>query len=532
MQLDAPIVAVTVHPRRARITRRGRVTVPAGTSEVVVADLPLSVLEDSVRVTGRSSGDTRVIGVDLVYRDLAVAPDEQVRAAEGAVRAAERALAVVEGADAGDAARETLLHRLASRSGDRLAAALADGTAEPGRVAEVASTVAAQLVEVAASRRGNAERRADAERELDAARAELARLTATGRTRREATIGIEAGAETDVELDLVYVTDGAGWSPAYDARLDDAGKVTLTWYGMVAQGTGESWPPCELTLSTARPAVSSTVPELDPWWVDVHRPVPLPAAAARQAGAGYDHGYGAVALRAAAPGGAAEKTQPGIPVAAFEATAVAGSAETAVSASWRLPRPVAVPSDNTPHRTTITTLAFDAELDHVVAPALSNDAHLRATITNTSEQVLLAGPVSAFLADSFVGTTAIGQTAPGAEIELALGVDPQVVVERKLAERTTRRARFTSTRGAAERWTTTVANRRATATTVSVRDRLPVARHADVSVVDVVITPEPAERDELGRFTWEVALEPQATWTGELRYAVEHPKDAPLTGWT
>ncbi|WP_232663432.1 mucoidy inhibitor MuiA family protein [Pseudonocardia sp. TRM90224] len=530
MQLDAPIVAVTVHPQRARVTRRGRVTVPAGTSEVVVADLPLSVVEESVRVTGRSAGDTRVIGVDLVYRDLAVAPDEQVRAAEGAVRAAEREVAVVDGADSGDAARATLLNRLASRSGDRLAAALADGTAEPGRVAEVASTVAAQLVEVAASRRGNAERRVDALRELEAARAELSRLTASGRTRRQATIGIEAAQETELELDLIYVADGAGWSPAYDARLDDTGKVTLTWYGMVAQGTGESWPACELTLSTARPAVSSTVPELDPWWVDVHRPIPMPAPARQMAG--YGEAFDGMVLRAAAPAGAAEKTNPGIPVAAFEATAVSSTIETAVSASWRLPRPVAVPSDSTPHRTTITTLTFDAELDHVVAPALSNDAHLRATITNTSEQVLLAGPVSAFLADSYVGTTAIEQTAPGAEIELALGVDPQVVVERKLAERTTRRARFTSTRGAAERWTTTVANRRATATKVSVRDRLPVSRHSDVSVVDVVITPEPAERDDLGRFTWQAALEPQATWTGEVRYAVEHPKDTPLTGWS
>ena len=47
MELHAPIVAVTVHPGRARITRRGRVTLPAGGSEVVVPDLPGSLLEEA-----------------------------------------------------------------------------------------------------------------------------------------------------------------------------------------------------------------------------------------------------------------------------------------------------------------------------------------------------------------------------------------------------------------------------------------------------------------------------------------------------
>ena len=65
MQLLAPIVAVTVHPERARITRRGRATVGAGAAELVVADLPTTLLDESVRVAGRSAAAARVLGVDL-----------------------------------------------------------------------------------------------------------------------------------------------------------------------------------------------------------------------------------------------------------------------------------------------------------------------------------------------------------------------------------------------------------------------------------------------------------------------------------
>lgn len=526
MQMEAPIVAVTVHPQRARITRRGQVTLPAGAGEVVVEGLPFTLLDESVRVTGRSAAGVRVIGVDVVFRDLVDAPDDRVRAAETAVREAERAVAGVDGADAGDAAREELLQRLARRSGDRLAAALADGSADPSRVTDVGAAVAAQLTEVAAARRANTERRADAELALQAAQAELARLQSSGRQRRDAVIGVEADAAGELELDLIYVVDGAGWSTAYDARLDDAGTVALTWYGMVTQATGEDWPACELTLSTARPAVSTELPELDPWWVDVRRPpapvpVIMPASAAeskrmplRYRDESADRAVG-LGFAAAAPA----------------QDVVAQPVEGTVTADWRLARPVAVPADGTRHRTTVATFAIEARLDHVVAPAVSTAAHLRATVPNTSGQVLLAGPVSTFTGEAFVGTTRIEQTAPDAEIELALGVDDRVEVERELVERTAHRARFGSSRGAVERWKITVRNRRPTPTRVTVRDRLPHPRIAEIKVVDVALRPDPAERDDLGRVEWVAALDAGATWEASVRFGVEHPKDLEITGW-
>lgn len=521
MELTAPIVAVTVHPERARVTRRGRVELAAGSTDVVVTGLPASLLEDSVRVTGHAATAVRVTGVDVAWRDLVDAPDDRVRAAETALRDAVRALRAVEGADAGDAAREDLLRRLATRSGDRLAVALADGSAGVDRVAEVAEAVAAQLVEVAASRQAHAERRVEAERAVEAARAELERLRHSGRRRREVAVAVEADAAGELELELSYVVHGAAWSPAYDARLT-GDTLNLTLFGMVTQSTGEDWPECELTLSTARPAVATGVPELDPWWVDVRPPImPMAAAAPAAFDMGFDMAAGgpehAVARKTALAGPAVE---------AVGAVAV----ESTVSASWRLARPTAVPGDGTPHRTTVTAFDLPARLDHVTAPAVGAEAHLRAVVTNTG-RTLLAGPVATFLDDAFVGTTALEQTAPGGEIELALGVDDRVTVERELVERTTRKARFGSTRGAVERWRITVTNGRTAPVRVTVRDRLPVSRHADVKVVDVLLAPEPAERDELGRVEWVAGIAPGATWTADVRFGVEHAAGTPVSGW-
>ncbi|MBW0114018.1 DUF4139 domain-containing protein [Pseudonocardia abyssalis] len=505
MELQAPIVAVTVYLRRARVTRRARVAVPAGRSDLVVADLTRTLLQDSVRVV---AGGARVVGVDVLRRDLAEVPDGRVRAAEAAVRDAERALAAVDGADAGEAAREDLLRRLALRSGDRLAAVLADGSAEPARAGEIGAALAAQITEVAASRRAHAEARVDAEHRLTAARAELDRLRGSGRTRHEAVIGIEADAAGEVDVELTYVANDAGWTSAYDARLDDDGGVTLTWFGMVVQETGEDWPECELTLSTARPAVTTTLPELQPWWIDIARPQPETAMA------------GAVAP-ASAP------AAPLLRGRAVEAVPEEGLA----AGTWRLARPTAVAADGAPHRTTVTIVQAQAQLDHLVVPVLGPDVHLRATVVNTSGHVLPAGPVSTFLADAYVGTTALETTAPDGEIELALGVDDRVVVERALESRTVHKARFGAQRGAVQRWRTTVTNRRPAQARVVVRDRLPVSRAAEVKVVEVELVPEPAERDDLGRCEWVARIPPGGRWELSVRYGVEHPKDVDVTGY-
>ena len=514
MTLDAPIVAVTVHPGRARITRRGRLTVPAGTSEIVVADLPATLLEESVRVAGRGSG-VRVVGVDVRYRDLAAVPDERVRAAEAAVRAAERALGAIDAADAGATARQELLARLADRSGAKLAAALAEGTAQLGRIAEIGESVAAEVAAVATLRREHAEQRTDAEHAVAAARAELERLQHSGRSRREIAVGIEAEAAGELELDAVYQVEAAGWTTAYDVRLTGADTVALTWYGMVWQHSGEDWPACDVTLSTARPAISATVPELDPWWVAPQPPpMPMPMMA-----------------RAAAPTTKSRGGGMAYDGLAMEAAPEPGASEHSVAASWRLPRPTAVPGDGAPHRTTVTTAELPTRLDHVVAPAVSTDAHLRATVTNSSGHVLLAGPASCYLDDAFVGTTAIEQTAPDGEFELALGVDDRVVVERELAGRTTHKARFGANRASVEEWTTTITNRRANAVELVVRGRVPVTRSADIKIVEVALKPDPVERDELGRVEWRATVAPGAQWSSTERFGVEAPRDLPLTGW-
>jgi uncharacterized protein (TIGR02231 family) len=537
--VDAPIVAVTVYPGQARIERRGRVAVPAGDQTVTVDGLPTSLLDDSVRVGGRGES-ARVTGIDVAWRHHPTAPDptiEQLEARAEELRRLDRAAA---GDDDALATEATFLEETARRGGREMARSLAGGEADgdtgagtgAARVAAFGEMIRTRLQAVAAERRDVAERRRDVARQLAAVEAELADRRAQQSTdRRAVEVGIEAATDTVVDIDLSYVVSGAGWRPVYDARLDpDGSAVSLDWHGLVAQHTGEDWPAGELTLSTARPAVRATIPELDPWYIDVFRARPLPkhvplarmaAAPAGGTDAMAESSMADLAELAVAPSAS--------PLEGPEA-AVADQGATAVS--YRLPKPVAVPSDGSPHKATIARIDLAAELDYVVVPKLAEEAYLRAKVTNTSTHTLLPGRVSVFQGEEFVGTTGIESVAPGGEVELQLGVDDRIEIERKLTRRDTARAVLTGNRKTAVTYTITVQNHLERPAKVAVLDQFPVSRHEAVKVRDTEAKPSPKERTDLDIVTWELELAPSAKQELTLSFTIESPKNERLTGWT
>ncbi|MBF5028583.1 mucoidy inhibitor MuiA family protein [Micromonospora sp. ANENR4] len=523
LEIDAPVVGVTVYPDRARVTRRGRVRLTAGDHRVRVAPLPLGLRRDSIRVGGR--GAVTVLGVDMAAWRQARSTDAQVVELERRRRDLSDELAEVGDTDAIEDQRGDFLTRLAERAGGTYARALAAGDAAPADVAAFTDSVAGQLAESRARRRGLARRRAElaeelaaVDRELDAARGkrEPDRLAA------EVSVSVDAD-ETEVELELTYLVDGARWTPSYDLRLVED-TMTVTWFGLVSQGTGEDWPECELQLSTARPAAASGVPELSPWYLDRFRPEPPMAVSTASFGGTVPPPAPGAALAAGRPRAARAAAPP-------VRESVAEVEQGVTAATYRPARPVAVPADGSAHRVTIAVLELPARLDHVSVPVRAAEAHLRATVRNTSDHTLLPGPASVFHGADFVAATRLKTWAPGEETELALGVDDRVRVERKLSRRTESKATLGSTRRREVEYRITVANHTSRPATVEVRDQLPVSRDESVVVRETTLTPPPAERTELGELIWRLSPAPGESGEIALGFRVELAKGVELTGW-
>ncbi|GLZ38675.1 hypothetical protein Acsp05_22990 [Actinokineospora sp. NBRC 105648] len=512
---------MTVYPGQARVTRRGALDAAPGEQRVLVGGLPPHLHADSVRVSGR--GPATVLGVDVVPERNPRTPDAALAGLEerrDALRAVLQELAdrhsVLE-------ARIELINTLARRSGGTFAQALAKDEADPARVATVADALAGQLGEVLTARRELLEAQRTTAQELDEVDRRINDRDAYG-TPDSTAIAVdlavsEAGA---VELEVSYLVDAASWESRYDIRLAGS-ALTLTWYGLVAQHSGEDWPECDLRLSTARPANSVEVPELDPWYLDVQRPV-APKMAARGA---MDSAYGGgppPMPMAAAPAGYSPQSAP-----IAESFAVA---EHGVSATTYQPsRPVAVPSDGTSHRTTVASVELPADVDHVTVPLRGPEAYLRATVTNTSEHTLRPGRASIFHDAEFVGVTELVSWAPGEEVELTLGIDDRVRVERELVRRSASKAVLGGKRKQEAAYRIKVGNFGPRQAKITVVDQVPVSRSEAVEVRELTLTPEPAERTDLGEVTWKLDVAAGQTVEIGIGFRVEIAKGQTLTGW-
>ena len=518
LRIDAPITAVTVFRDGARVQRSGTVSMAQGRQAVVIGGLPASVDPASVRVAARGRGLTLLnVEVHRGYRtDPLREETARLRAEAERCRDAVRAL---DDEDAAVQARLDFLGHLSGAAATALARAVGFGRASHDDLAQMAGHLSADTADALGRRRDIAARSRDARRELEAAERRLEEAEQrAGQPAAYTDVSaiLEAGAAAEASVELSYHVPGASWRPLYDLTLDGE-QLAVSYLAEVTQQTGEDWPAVELVLATMRRGRHQGLPELDPWYIG--KAAAVPPAMPRMARKAF-------AFTAAA-GAAADAVG-----AAPEAAVLMAEPDDSAGAGlvYRVQRPLAVPSDGGPHKTSIGRFGLDAALDHLAVPVLAPEAYLRATVTNTSPLLLLPGPARVFHGTQFTGETSLETVAAGEEFELQLGVDDQVRVERKLRRRSTGKAVIGGTRTIDIGYEITAENHRSGKTKVSVHDRIPVSTDGDIKVRLRETSPAPATQTDLGELTWELSLDGGQEATVRYRFTVEHPAQVTVTG--
>lgn len=517
--LDAPITAVTVFRDGARVTRSGVVNVEPGLRPVAVGNLPVAVDPASVRIAARGQG-LALLNVEVHRRYGADPFREETARLRSEVERCRDAVQELDDEDAAEQARLGFFGHLSEAAAVALARAVSFGRAGHDDLSRMAGQLSAGTASALGRRREIGTRRRAARRELEAAEQRLA--AAEQRADRsvqfvEVSAILEASAATRAEVELSYHVSGASWRPLYDLGLNGE-QLAVAYLAEVTQQTGEDWPAVELVLSTTRRGLHQTLPELHPWYIgraaSVRSPMRLQSAA-------DDRAFTAAAAVPAGGPGAPEPEA--VPLAAEPGESGAGLV-------YRVPRPLAVPADGGPHKTTVARFDLDATLDYLAVPVLAPEAYVRATVTNSSSLLLLPGPARIFRDTQFIGETFLETVAAGEEFELQLGVDDQIRVERELRRRATSKAVIGGTRTIDIAFEITVQNHRPNKAQVSVHDRIPVSTDGEIKVRSRETSPNPAEHNDLGELTWELSLEGGQAATIRHRFTVEHPAQLTVAG--
>ena len=420
--------------------------------------------------------------------------------------------------------------------------------------------------------------REDVEAAVGVAQAALERLEApmAKRTTKSrdvsvlVTVGDGAAKSADgVRMLLTYMVSGASWAPSYDIRVDTGSKtgaeLSLSYFGLVVNNSGEDWDSCHLALSTAQPSKAGMPPAPPRRMLRWERDQPLLGSRGvsqlNRRGSGGGGGGGPcitsnMMMRSAVPMQACMMERnlscDSLEVAGFvdeeepmEAVATSSVLEGGGgTATFHIERQSPIAADAKPHKVTIAMLTFEPKLLYFATPALEQAFYLQVKARNSSSFPLLASSkVSVFLDGSFVTTTHLKDVSPSEEFTTFLGVDASLKLEHQQLARERKAGTWRSaTQSTTHRYVVKLHNTKTVAARLTVVEVLPKSTEDKIKVE--LLAPPPKDLKEesatapdaecvmqnkvSNNIVWHLTLPPGAKKTLAFEYSVSWPSDKQL----
>ncbi len=561
LQLPGKIDSVTVYRGQALVARIVDVPAPGGLREVIVTDLPVQVVPNSLFAESVDGAEVR----SVLFRQRAVEQDvrEEVRKMDAAIRATQDDQAANARSLQTLGEQKVYLDRLEQFVAPTTQMEMTKGVLN----AETIKTLTAfQFDQRAAIATGelklNKEARDLAEK-LNTQQRQRNELTgASGRTVREAVIFAKIP-EKGGKLRLRYLVSNATWAPSYNVRGDRGAKqVTLEYNASVQQQSGEDWADVQMTLSTATPSLVAMAPKLDPLAIALSAPQPGSKGKGQDESLNYyenkkaledrkssynmlrnsGNGIDGIGNGSAQMGQAYATTQPagyladqakeldrGINEVARDMQVLelvakdvrdgkggpSFASDETVSVTYQLANRTSLPSRQDMQLIQVATMPVAADFYKLAAPVLSSYVYDQATLTNDGKMVLLAGPMASYLAGQFVGGGQIPTVAIGETFHVGFGIDSSLRATRELIDKTE------TVQGGNKvlnfNYHLTVENFGTAPATVRLTDRIPTTRDNDVKItlassskeVSTDAAYQQSERKK-GMLRWDLPVEAQA----------------------
>lgn len=522
--LTTTITAATVFPSWVRITRRGSVRLHKGSHTIEVFGLPGNLNPETLRVTIYGTENPRLLGVHLKPM---INTDELFKSADLIKHDIEKVEdELIQLAGTGELIRQnrSILDKLVSQT-DTYASALASGSITAEKQIDVlnllrsqAQTLADEAHALQLTVRNKEQQRDKLAIELENARNTVPQKTFT------AIVDIELSASIDLTIEISYVVDRVSWKPVYDLRLLEKGdnpSLEVSYLADVTQNTGENWEEISLTLSTARPALGSQLPDLEPWLLHLSKPTAFKSQELPVNTPTADEG-------SQSPERISEDSLTSRPANQEKSTSDGFAIDTAVS--YLINNLTSIPSDNFQHKVPIARFFLAPELNYQSIPKLSQAVYRQASLENNSHYTLLPGIANIIIGDEYVGSIPFDLTVPGEKFEVFLGSDNRIKVERELKRRDIDKHMLWGKRHIVLGYQIKIESLLHHQAVITVCDQIPTPTHEDIKIKLESANPKPAEQNKLNQLMWNLVLEPKETRTIDFEFSIDAPPGREIFG--
>ena len=503
---STPIDEVVLLPDRAEIIRKGGAPCANGTTEVIFDDLPISL--DARTLRAEAEGRTEVLGLRYEIVEDEGARTETARKLERELEELRDEKLTLEHAEQ----RQTDDRARLDRITELYRTALSEETrsARPNRKAWQKN-----LDQVAGQRR----KLADASRKLAVQRRDWSRRhsrvirslrKAAGREKRSVRATVATACRGSARVLLAYVVPQARWQPEYDVDFQPAGKrsqVKLTVSAIIEQSTGEDWNNVKLRLSTARPKLGADAPLPAPIRIDGRE-----KEKERVLVQGYEKRD-----RLAAGGGPSDKGPVGAQLDDGGNTVL-----------LTLPGRVTVIADGRKHWFPVDETKTRAVQKWIALPRLKRGVFRVAAFDNPARYPLVAGRINSFVRGAFVGYSSLALTGSGEPMEVSLGIEPGLALERKQrVDKDAVKGFLSRSKHMARAYRSTISNRTGRGYEIEVREQLPVSQNKAIKirVIEEGTTPKRRLDADRGMMSFPVKVGARQKQAVDIAFEIELPND-------
>ena len=358
--------------------------------------------------------------------------------------------------------------------------------------------------------------------DIQIAQSQLAGIKQGGsRTVNVLYVSVDAKDDCEASLGVKYVVTNAWWTPYYESNLDTAASnINTRMYAKVFQSTSEKWDNVRLIIATGTPAFDSTLPELAPWIIG-------------QAQVYRASGKVMKAEVAKAPAVAEESLAEDKDALDVIQNRVESVTYSEINMQLKIKDRYDVLNNGMQKKVLVKSLDLDAlKVSHTVIPSMSAKAYLTAGFKNTSDMVLLPGPVSLYLNGDYTGKAELGnEIARNEEVKFSFGTDENIKVKKeKLPSKEGETGFFGMDRRVDFAYKITLENYKDKKASITLKEALPFSAQDKIKVE---VYEESIKHDSISDnniYTWKLELKPGEKKELVYRFRVISPKDIYVNG--
>lgn len=319
------------------------------------------------------------------------------------------------------------------------------------------------------------------------------------------------------KLSYTYNVGGVYWQPFYDVKFTKpSDPASFVLKAQLTQQTGEDWNDVKLIFSTEQPNSGRILGNLYPYYL---QPQQQHARTYRKQANNVE------SLAAKVSGVSEDAAEYAVPMAnATKYSEMTVSQLTMLGKEYEVGMKHTIISDGKEKIIALETKSTKADYKHYTIPKIEKAAYISALMPQWEDLELMDANGKIYLENNYINDTYISSSNTEDTLNLSIGQDKRVAVDRKVAKtKPEKTGLLSNTIETIVTITLSIKNNNQTPIDINVVDQIPLSNQENIKITAGDLSK--AQYDEkTGKLTWDFSLKALEQKTITFNYTVRQPK--------